>query len=86
LKTEQQLYLCAKTNAIQYTFKNLSLVATNATILTDLSTGFVWFIVTLKKKAYKYQFSQYAWTHMILLMVFAQSSFTVANIFDGIFW
>ncbi|CAL5088943.1 unnamed protein product [Urochloa decumbens] len=48
--------------------------------------GFVWFIVTLKKKAYKYQFSQYAWTHMILLMVFAQSSFTVANIYDGIFW
>ncbi|KAG8088356.1 hypothetical protein GUJ93_ZPchr0010g10473 [Zizania palustris] len=48
--------------------------------------GFVWFILTLKKKAYKYQFSQYAWTHMILLMVFAQSSFTVANIYEGIFW
>ncbi|XP_028555539.1 phosphatidate cytidylyltransferase 1-like [Dendrobium catenatum] len=48
--------------------------------------GFVWFILTLKKKMYKYQFSQYAWTHMILLMVFVQSSFTVANIFDGIFW
>ncbi|WOK91813.1 hypothetical protein Cni_G00504 [Canna indica] len=48
--------------------------------------GFVWFIVTLKKKMYKYQFSQYAWTHMILLMVFVQSAFTVANIFEGIFW
>lgn len=48
--------------------------------------GFVWFILTLKKKMYKYQFSQYAWTHMILLTVFAQSSFTVANIFEGIFW
>jgi phosphatidate cytidylyltransferase len=48
--------------------------------------GFVWFILTLKKKAYKYQFSQYAWTHMILLMVFAQSSFTVANIYEGMFW
>ncbi|KAJ4731704.1 Phosphatidate cytidylyltransferase, partial [Rhynchospora pubera] len=48
--------------------------------------GFMWFILTLKKKMYKYQFSQYAWTHMILLMVFAQSSFTVANIFEGIFW
>uniref|UniRef100_A0A0E0QXK5 Phosphatidate cytidylyltransferase n=1 Tax=Oryza rufipogon TaxID=4529 RepID=A0A0E0QXK5_ORYRU len=47
--------------------------------------GFVWFILTLKKKAYKYQFSQYAWTHMILLMVFAQSSFTVANIYEGMF-
>jgi len=49
-------------------------------------TGFVWFIVTLKSKLYKYQFGQYAWTHMILFVVFAQSSFTVGNIFEGIFW
>ncbi|KAK8919418.1 Phosphatidate cytidylyltransferase [Platanthera zijinensis] len=48
--------------------------------------GFVWFIVTLKKGFTRYQYSQYAWTHMILLMVFAQSSFAVANIFEGIFW
>ncbi|KAF7803819.1 phosphatidate cytidylyltransferase 1-like [Senna tora] len=48
--------------------------------------GFMWFILTLKKKMYKYQFSQYAWTHMILISVFTQSSFTVANIFEGIFW
>ncbi|XP_042379712.1 phosphatidate cytidylyltransferase 1-like [Zingiber officinale] len=48
--------------------------------------GFMWFILTLKKRTYKYQFGQYAWTHMILLLVFAQSSFTVANIFEGIFW
>ncbi|KAI6704119.1 hypothetical protein NL676_013255 [Syzygium grande] len=48
--------------------------------------GFVWFIVTLKKKMYKYQFGQYAWTHMILIVVFTQSAFTVANIFEGIFW
>ncbi|KAD3069380.1 hypothetical protein E3N88_37260 [Mikania micrantha] len=48
--------------------------------------GFVWFILSLKKKMYKYQFGQYAWTHMILIVVFTQSSFTVANIFEGIFW
>ncbi|XXG41945.1 hypothetical protein AAC387_Pa01g2309 [Persea americana] len=48
--------------------------------------GFVWFILMLKKKLYKYQFGQYAWTHMILFVVFVQSSFTVANIFEGIFW
>nr|GME07480.1 phosphatidate cytidylyltransferase 1 [Ipomoea batatas] len=46
----------------------------------------MWFILTLKKKMYKYQFGQYAWTHMILIVVFTQSSFTVANIFEGIFW
>ncbi|CAM0882619.1 unnamed protein product [Alopecurus aequalis] len=50
------------------------------------TAGFVWFILTLKKKTYNYQFKQYAWTHMILLTVFAQSSFTVANIFEGMFW
>ncbi|CAI9088327.1 OLC1v1022632C1 [Oldenlandia corymbosa var. corymbosa] len=48
--------------------------------------GLVWFILTLKKKMYNYQFGQYAWTHMILFVVFMQSSFTVANIFEGIFW
>ncbi|KAL0348944.1 UNVERIFIED_CONTAM: Phosphatidate cytidylyltransferase 1 [Sesamum angustifolium] len=48
--------------------------------------GFMWFILTLKKKMYKYQFGQYAWTHMILIVVFTQSSFTGANIFEGIFW
>ncbi|XP_076881567.1 phosphatidate cytidylyltransferase 1-like [Bidens hawaiensis] len=48
--------------------------------------SFVWFILSLKKKMYKYQFGQYAWTHMILIVVFTQSSFTVANIFEGIFW
>ncbi|KAG4919575.1 hypothetical protein JHK85_057856 [Glycine max] len=47
---------------------------------------FMWFILTLKKKMYKYQFGQYAWTHMILIVVFGQSSFTVASIFEGIFW
>ncbi|MBA0870905.1 hypothetical protein Goshw_018540 [Gossypium schwendimanii] len=47
--------------------------------------GFIWFILTLKKKMYKYQFGQYAWTHMILIVVFTQSSFNVANIFEGIF-
>lgn len=46
----------------------------------------MWFILTLKKKMYKYQFGQYAWTHMILIVVFTQSSFVVANIFEGIFW
>lgn len=48
--------------------------------------GFVWFILTLKRGLYQYQFGQYAWTHMILFVVFAQSSFTVANIFEGIIW
>ena len=32
------------------------------------------------------QFGQFAWTHMILLVVLAQSSFFVANIMQGLIW
>lgn len=48
--------------------------------------GFVAFVLTLNKGAYTYQFSQFAWTHMILLVVFIPSSFFVSNIFEGIIW
>ena len=30
--------------------------------------GFVSFVLTLKKGRYTYQFGQYAWTHMILMV------------------
>lgn len=48
--------------------------------------GFVSFVLTLEKRMYTYQFGQYAWTHMILLVVFLPSSFFVSNIFEGIIW
>ena len=50
------------------------------------TAGFVAFTLTLRKGMYTYQFGQYAWTHMILLVVFLPSSFFVSNIFDGIIW
>jgi len=50
------------------------------------TAGFVVFVALLKKGKYVYQFGQYAWTHMILLVVLTQSSFFVANIFEGIWW
>ncbi|PIA42453.1 hypothetical protein AQUCO_02000118v1 [Aquilegia coerulea] len=72
----------------QFLYKLVSgLIKYQMVICYSLYTaGFMWFILTLKKKMYKYQFGQYAWTHMILIVVFTQSSFTVANIFEGIFW
>ena len=48
--------------------------------------GFVSFVLTLHKGKYTYQFGQYAWTHMILMVVFLPSSFFVSNLFDGIIW
>ena len=52
----------------------------------DLAAGFVTFVLKLQKRMYLYQFGQYAWTHMILLVVFIPSSFFVSNIFDGLIW
>ena len=50
------------------------------------SAGFVTFVLRLQKRMYSFQFAQYAWTHMILLVVFIPSSFFVSNIFDGLMW
>ncbi|GBF97085.1 phosphatidate cytidylyltransferase [Raphidocelis subcapitata] len=49
-------------------------------------TGFMAFVLSLKRGMYGYQFGQYAWTHMILLTVFVPSSFFVSNIFEGLVW
>ena len=51
-----------------------------------LRAGFVHFVLRLKKGQYLEQFGQYAWTHMILLVVFIPTSFFVSNIFDGLIW
>ena len=48
--------------------------------------GWVSFVLRLERGCYLYQFRQYAWTHLILLLVFVPSSFFVSNIFDGIVW
>lgn len=44
------------------------------------------FVLSLRKSRYMYQFGQYAWTHMILLVTTVPSSFFVANVFSGIIW
>ncbi|CAH1763707.1 11499_t:CDS:10 [Entrophospora sp. SA101] len=49
-------------------------------------TGFVFFVANLKKGHYKFQFTQFAWTHMTLLIVVCQSHFIVNNIFEGLIW
>jgi len=48
--------------------------------------GFVMFVLSLRKGFYRYQFGQFAWSHMTLLFVVAQSSVMIVNIFDGIFY
>lgn len=48
--------------------------------------GFISFVLSLKRGMYMYQFGQYAWTHMILLIIFVPSSFFVSNVFEGLMW
>src|SRR5690348_7467185 len=50
------------------------------------SKGFVFFVANLKKGHYRFQFSQFAWTHMTLLLVVCQSHFIINNIFEGLIW
>ncbi|KAI9096455.1 phosphatidate cytidylyltransferase [Phlyctochytrium arcticum] len=48
--------------------------------------GVVLFVLNLKKGHYKFQFSQFGWTHMVLLLVVIQSHFIINNIFEGLIW
>jgi len=48
--------------------------------------GFVLFVMNLKKGHYKFQFAQFGWTHMTLLLVVCQSHFIINNIFEGMIW
>jgi phosphatidate cytidylyltransferase len=48
--------------------------------------GFVFFVMTLKPGSYAYQFTQFCWTHMTLLLVVFQAHFIVNSIFEGLIW
>ncbi|KAI9220188.1 cytidylyltransferase family-domain-containing protein [Blastocladiella britannica] len=48
--------------------------------------GLVFFVLNLKKGFYKFQFAQFAWTHMALLLVVVQSHAIINNIFEGMIW
>ncbi|KAL7751542.1 phosphatidate cytidylyltransferase [Sorochytrium milnesiophthora] len=48
--------------------------------------GLVFFVLNLKKGHYKFQFAQFAWTHMALLLVVVQSHAIINNILEGLIW
>ncbi|KAF2456067.1 phosphatidate cytidylyltransferase [Lineolata rhizophorae] len=48
--------------------------------------GFVFFVGSLQKGHYKFQFTQFAWTHMALYLIVVQAHFIMNNIFEGLFW
>ncbi|KAK9313833.1 phosphatidate cytidylyltransferase [Lipomyces starkeyi] len=48
--------------------------------------GFVIFVSSLEKGHYQYQFTQFAFTHVTLLLVVVQAHFVMNNIMSGMFW
>jgi len=48
--------------------------------------GFMAFILCLEKGSYKYQFTQFSWTHMTLLMVVVSASCMINNMYGGMVW
>lgn len=48
--------------------------------------GLIAFTLNLKKNHYKFQFGQFAFTHMILLAAVFQSHFVIHNIMEGLIW
>lgn len=54
--------------------------------ISDYWTGFVFFVASLQKGHYRFQFTQFAWTHMALYLIVVQAHFVMNNIFEGMIW
>lgn len=52
----------------------------------NFNLGFVFFVGSLQKGHYKFQFTQFAWTHMALFLIVVQAHFIMNNIFEGLIW
>jgi CDP-diglyceride synthetase len=49
--------------------------------------GFIAFVVSLRQRRnFKYQFGQFAFCHIALLLVVGQSTYLAANVFNGLIW
>jgi len=48
--------------------------------------GFVFFVASLQAGHYKFQFTNFAWTHMALYLIVFQAHFIMNNVFEGMIW
>lgn len=48
--------------------------------------GILFFVWTLERGSYRYQFSRFAWSFLALILVFCLPIFTSYNLFKGLFW
>lgn len=56
------------------------------TPLLTRPSGFIFFVTTLEAGHYRFQFTQFAWTHMALYLIVVQAHFVMNNIFEGMIW
>ena len=56
------------------------------TIADSETTGFVFFVGSLQNGHYRFQFTQFAWTHMALYLIVVQAHFVMNNLFEGLVW
>lgn len=66
---------------LMFWYKNHKLIS-----YTMYLAGFIFFVSTLKKGFYKFQFAQLCATHMTLLIVVFQLHLIIDNTLNGIFW
>lgn len=81
--------------SVIYYFKHIVLVDR---VLSPLAThhrfisfslyviGFVFFVANLRAGHLKFQFTNFAWTHMALYLIVVQAHFTMNNVFEGMIW
>ena len=48
--------------------------------------GFISFVLSLKKGSYKYQISLFAWIHLCIILIVAQCSVIIINLYEGMIW
>jgi phosphatidate cytidylyltransferase len=48
--------------------------------------GFVFFVASLQPGQLRFQFTQFAWTHMALYLIVVQAHFIMNNVFEGMIW
>jgi len=49
-------------------------------------TGFLMFTLSLKKGYYRYQFRQFGWVHIAVMLIVGQGAAIINNIYEGIIW
>ena len=71
---------------IQYRMVNGIVTHINLVFFCLYVAGLVIFVLTLQRGRLRYQFSQFGWSHITILMIVTQSSMMMSNVYNGLIW